>query len=480
MMPRSTALIATTIVIAALASGCITPKQEKKLGDSQAKLVEAEMGIVPDPALTKYVKAVGEKLAAVSESPDDPWRFVVLDTEMPNAFALPGGHIYVTRGLLALLNSEDELACVLGHEIGHVTARHGAKRIGTAILMAPINLVTGIAGFTVALVVPSLGKAIGSTGQVLTGGLVIAPYGRAQENDADKIGQTLAALAGYDPAGMSSFLHTLDREVTYLTGDERRFHFLDTHPLTPSRVEKTKERIGTLVRAEPNPIAGGRRAFFGRLEGIVVGLDPAGGVFVENEHFVQPELDFAITFPSGWTTVNLRTAVGAIAPDENAVVAVEIVSTDKTLDEIQAQASAEDSEIRFERFEISGLPAARTELSARGVVVVVHLIEFKGLVYSVTGQVNRRQADSYRGAFGSTARSFRAAKRSEVAEIREARLRVREAQAQESPNAIARRAPSVWSGERLAIANGVGENDRFAAGEAVKVAISQAYERRGP
>src|SRR5262245_48779820 len=101
------------------------------------------MGLVSEPALVSYVRAVGTKLAAVSELPEGPWTFEVVDQPEPNAFALPGGHVYVTRGLLALLNSEDELAGVMGHEIGHVTASHSTKRMGAAVLTAPLNIATG-------------------------------------------------------------------------------------------------------------------------------------------------------------------------------------------------------------------------------------------------------------------------------------------------------------------------------------------------
>ena len=146
---RSAALpVAAAFLAAALlfVSGCLTPAREAKLGDEAARQIEQSMGLLPDAEVVAYVREVGERLAAVSARPQGPWRFEVADAPEPNAFALPGGYVYVTRGLLALVNSEDELAGVVGHEIGHVTARHSAKRINAALVTAPVNIATAPAG----------------------------------------------------------------------------------------------------------------------------------------------------------------------------------------------------------------------------------------------------------------------------------------------------------------------------------------------
>jgi predicted Zn-dependent protease len=184
------------------------------------------------------------------------------------------------------VNSEDELAGVIGHEIGHVTAQHSEKRIRATLATAPVSIVTGLGGAVAGIVAPRLGHMVAGTGQLLTAG-VIAPFSRSQENEADVIGQGLAAKAGYDPLGISTFLHTLDREVKLLLGKERKSSFLDTHPMTPERVAKTKDNARTLVRAKGRPIARDRADLYSRLEGIVVGEDPVQGVFVE-EVFLHP------------------------------------------------------------------------------------------------------------------------------------------------------------------------------------------------
>lgn len=464
-------------MLALALAGCITQAGEQQLGDDEAKKVEQQMGLVRQPALESYVRAIGEKLAAISERPEGPWQFEVVDEPQPNAFALPGGHVYVTRGLLSLLNSEDELAGVLGHEIAHVTAHHSAKRMGAAVLTAPVTIATGIAGSALGIVSPLLGSVVSGTGEVITGGLVLAPYGREQEHEADEVGQSLAARAGYDPAGLAHFLHTLDRDIALLSGEQRTFHFLDGHPLTPDRVARSEERAPELKRAPANPIAGGRGAFLAKLEGIVVGEDPAQGVF-KDRRFLHPDLDFAIDFPAGWKTHNTNDAVGAVSPAKDAVVALRMAASDSSLDKVLEEAAKEQSDVRFERIKVGGLRAARASLSGRGQSGEVTLIEHGRNVFGVVGQSADSVAKKHAGALRAAANSFRPLRASERREIRESRLRVQAARAGETPAQIAKRTGSSWDAERVAVANEVAVSDRFDTGFAVKVAVPQAYTPR--
>ena len=465
-------------MLALALAGCITQAGEQKLGDEEAKKVEQQMGLLREPALEGYVRAVGEKLAAVCERPEGPWQFEVVDEHQPNAFALPGGHVYVTRGLLGLLNSEDELAGVLGHEIAHVTARHSVKRMGAEVLTAPVTIAAGIASSALGIVSPLLGSVVAGTGQVITGGLVLAPYSREQEHEADELGQSLAARAGYDPAGLARFLRTLDRDLGLLKGEPRTFHFLDSHPLTPDRVARTEERARELTRASASPVASGRGAFLARLEGIVVGEDPARGVF-EDRRFLHPELDFAIDFPAGWQTQNTNEAVGAVSPKKDAVVALRMAATDSSLEKVLAEAAAEQSDVSFERIQVGGLRAARASLSGRGQVAEITLIEHGRNVYGVVGQSAESVAKEYARALRATADSFRPLRASERGSIRESRLRVRAARAGETPAQIAKRTGSSWDAEHVAVANEVAVGDRFDAGWAVKLALPQAYAPSG-
>ncbi len=268
---RVVALWAALGVVAVAAGGCATnpvtgrselvlvsAEREKELGRDEARRVEQEMGLLADPALVAYVQGVGQRLAAQSPRRDVEYRFQVVDRTEPNAFALPGGYVYVTRGLLVFVNSEDELAGVIGHEIGHVAARHSVQQISRA---APLAVVTGIGAAVTGVVSPGLGRAVGGAGAAASE-LILAPYSRDQEREADRVGQGLAAAAGWDPAGLPAFLKTLSREEDLSGGGPRRPSFLDSHPATPERVAATAEHARELARAPEAPMQSrsGRRS----------------------------------------------------------------------------------------------------------------------------------------------------------------------------------------------------------------------------
>ena len=240
----------------------LTVEQEKKIGEEEAKKVEQQMGLLDNEALTGYVNGVGQRLAKESPRQDVPYQFHVVDMTEPNAFALPGGYVYVTRGLLALVNTEDELAGVVGHEIGHVAARHTVQRVSRQGPFALItNLVSGVTGFFV----PIVGDIVGGVGNFAQS-LVFSPYSRSQESQADEVGQEMAAKAGWNPAGLAIFLDTLGREEALLSDGPRKPSFFDSHPATPDRVKHTTKHAKELTQASREPIAANRDAFLARLD----------------------------------------------------------------------------------------------------------------------------------------------------------------------------------------------------------------------
>src|SRR5213594_2313734 len=200
--------------------------EERRIGAEQAAEVARTIGLVDDPRLGTYVQEVGRRLAARSPCRDVTYTFAVVDMAEPNAFALPGGEIFVSRGLLVLANSEDELAGVLGHEIGHVAARHAARRVTRA---APLAVVTALGAGITGLVSPLVGGLLGGIGELANSAL-LAPYSRDQEREADCVGQEIVAGAGYDPAAFSTFLHTLEREEAQHRDQARAWSFFATHP----------------------------------------------------------------------------------------------------------------------------------------------------------------------------------------------------------------------------------------------------------
>jgi len=190
----------------------ISAEQEKKIGSEEAKKVEQQMGLLDDSRFVPYLNQLGQRLAEQSPRKDVTYQFHLVDMPEPNAFALPGGYVYVTRGLLALTNSEDELAGVVGHEIGHVAARHSVQKISK---QGPFAVLFGIVSGITGLVSPLVGNIIGGVGDFAQS-LVFSPYSRSQETEADKVGQEMAAKAESireietDIAALTDYLNRFD------------------------------------------------------------------------------------------------------------------------------------------------------------------------------------------------------------------------------------------------------------------------------
>ncbi|MGD9728300.1 MAG: M48 family metalloprotease, partial [Nitrospiraceae bacterium] len=277
----------------------ITVEQEKKLGADEAVKVERQMGLLQDPALVPYVESVGQRLAEQSPRRDIPYRFHIVDMAEPNAFALPGGYVYVTRGLLALVNTEDELAGVVGHEIGHVAARHTVQKISK---QGPFAIITGLVAGVTGLVSPLVGNIVGGVGEFAQS-LVFSPYSRSQENEADEVGQEMAAKAGWEPEGLPDFLNTLEREESLMHDGPRRPSFFDSHPATPDRVANTSKHAKGLQRTVREPISASRDIFLRRLDGLVVGQRAANGV-IKEQTFRHPDSNIFVEFPEKWQLEN--------------------------------------------------------------------------------------------------------------------------------------------------------------------------------
>jgi len=454
-----------------------TLDQDRAAGERAAAALGEQIGNVYAPRTVAYVKAVGGRVAAAVPSDEFLYRFHVLDAVEPNALALPGGHIYVTRGLLVLLNSEDELAAVLGHEIVHVAARHAARSHAREV---PLSVVTGMGAFAGRIVNPRFGDAMEDAGE-LASGLVLAPYTRDDEREADEQGQRLAAEAGYDPRALASFLRTLEREEDVSTPVRGRNGFFASHPLIPERIATAEARARILKPRPEQPIAADRAAFFERLEGLTVGASAGSGRFV-GRSFVHPDLRFTLKFPERWMMHNTQQLVAAQAPDGSAFVALEHVGagTDPMLG---ADAFVEATGLTLDpapvRRSIGTLEAvhAGTVLAGPrgGATVSLTWIVHDGSVYRIACLTTARQAERYRATFDMITTSFRPLTTAELAEIRETRLRVVFARSGETPADLAARAASVWSPDELAAFNGFEPGQRLTEGLAVKIAVAEPY-----
>ncbi len=313
---RGTALISATLLTGGCVTAVVSPEQETAAGSAMSQEVADQIGLYEDPVLARYVDSVGQRL--VKELGDTPYefQFAVVDQFEPNAFASPGGYIYISRGLLAQMNSEDELAGVLAHEISHVTQRHHVRQVGRSLGAGLLTL----PGKAVGVVSEDLGNMINAP-IAYAGQVYLASYSRGQETEADQYGLKLAARAGYKPLALADALEGIERSLYLMTGEKHEATYLDTHPTTPQRVTDINSLAATLTVAGTPPLANPNQ-FRWNLDGLWWGpQNPQQGVFVE-QTFLSADLDFSVRFPEGWETVNTPRFVGAADPEDKAYLAL--------------------------------------------------------------------------------------------------------------------------------------------------------------
>ncbi len=445
-----------------------TEYDDRRVGDDQTEGVKAEMGIVEDEALNRYVQSVAIRLLRYAPPRPFEYEFKIVDQTVPNAFALPGGKIYVSRGLLALVGSEDELAGVIGHEITHAAERHAAARLEISKRINP-------------LVIGWMRAA------------QIAAYGRDQERDADRGGQILCAKAGYDPGGIATFLRKLDALERYEVGWSRLPFFLATHPTSPERSALASDRAASLAWTRVPAIADDRPlGFLGVIDGLVLGDDPAGGVF-DGPLFVQPEMRFSIRFPEGWETMNSQQAVAALSPDGDAqamlTLAGEGDDVNKVVDEFfEKEADALRVRVQGRREIMLGkLPAVRLEGRGReqvmtnigpqevGVYMQMTFVAYDGMVYRLALTSIAGSTLKYRGRATAFAMSFRALDEAAVHSLEVTRLRIARALESESLQALSNRTRNDLELGYTGVLNGIFASTELSRGAPIKIGIAEPY-----
>jgi predicted Zn-dependent protease len=476
-----------------------TPEGEQRIGAEAAAEVEKTIGLVDAPELESYLNEIGQRLVASSPEvrTDVSYQFHIVDMPEPNAFALPGGHVYVSRGLLALLNGEDELANAVGHEIGHVAARHHLKTAMQRTPFVPVQIATGLAAGVVELATLPFGalgapaRGVGAGVAMLgdaPGQLYLAGYSRGQESEADELGQKFAAAAGWDPAAMSRLMDALARDERLHGGDPARRDFFATHPTAPDREQRTRERAARLERGAPPAFARDRAHFIAALDGLLVGDSAQGGV-VDGSRLLHSDLDFQLAFPDGWKVENGASSVAAIPADAKDTKTPPIAAL--TLagegDDPEAIARGLLAKSRFDAdgelapLSIGGLRAVRVagrDRSTRPAYrLTAHWIAHKGLVFQVIGAAPEQTYDRYRAALEAVAPSFRPLEEKNRARVVEARLRVVESRRGESLAALLERKPGAWNLPAAAAANALSEDAVFDAARPVKNAVWERYPR---
>lgn len=432
-------------------------------GDAE---IRREMGQYRDDELQRYVSGIGERLAAVSHRPGLPWTFTVLDSSAVNAFALPGGYVYVTRGLLSHMTDEAELAGVLGHEVGHVTARHASQQYtrsaggSIGVLLASI-FIPGVAPFS----------DLASAGL----GTLFLKYGRDDELESDRLGMEYASKAGWDPEAVPRFLTTLSRlDALSARGIP---NWLSTHPDPGSRVVQAAPIATTTT-------AGARERnaddYLRRIDGLTVGDDPSEGV-VRAHRFLHPDLRIALEFPEGWEVINSSEQVMAQLDGEKVLMVMRSADTGRgttlgegakrhmrglgfTLEDGQmAPVNGVESFVGTYRGKAKGVGDVRVRAAHVPVGRQVYMIA--GVAPS--GEFSRVDAE-----FTAALQSFRELSSGEASQVRPNRVALYTARAGDSWQAIAQRAGrGLITATRLALMNGFAVNTQPPAGTRLKIVV---------
>ncbi len=447
----------------------IPQSQEAEMGaEAHPDILKQFGGAYDDPAVQAYVAGIGQRLSQASATPQGDFRFTVLNSPIVNAMALPGGYVYVTRGLMALADTEAELAGVLAHEIGHVTARHSSQRMSRAVVG---DLLAGVLGAVVGV------PGVGDVAQ-MGAGAYLQSFSRDQESEADQLGITTMARAGYDPHAMASFLDKLyqqSRLEAVLAGrspDEvDQFNFMASHP-------RTKERVQAAAAATAHVQKGGaegRDELLAHIDGLTYGSDPKEGVIRERA-FLHPGLGFRFEVPPGFSLVNGEDAVVATSKQGGAIQ----FDTDRGRgDMVSYLGQRWGAKLRLsgaEAIEVNGLPAATamTRVQGESGPVDLRLVAIDGGDGSIFRFlfISQPGDTSLLEGFKRTTYSFRRLSTSERAEIKGYKIKVVSVGAGDTASALAARmeVPN-HKDERFRVLNGLRAGENPPAGSKVKLVV---------
>jgi predicted Zn-dependent protease len=431
------------------------------------KIVAAFGGTYVDPDLQRFLDTMVADLARVSERPDLSYTVTVLNSPSINAFSLPGGYVYVTRGLLALANDTSEIANVLAHEMAHITQRHAIQREQQASSVAVMSQVV-----TDAIRDPETGQAA----LALTKGR-LAQFSRQQELDADVIGIRTAAKAGYDPEGSVNFLRALERQtelhsrVLNQAYDPGRVDLFASHPATPQRILAAEREAQQVART--TEFRRDRAAYLRVIDGLPFGDDPREG-FVQGRTFVHPQLGITFTAPEGYGLENTSRAVVGFsqAGDIIRFDAVSVPASVSLTEYLATDAVRGGQVTQIEPMTIGGLPAATATVTSEGWSFKVAAIRGQGArVYRFILATRDLNAERERELLTS-AQSFRIVPEEVARRIRQQRISVVQVAPGDTVETMANRmAFDDHRIERFRALNGLSPGDRLSPGQLVKIVV---------
>ena len=451
----------------------MSEKQELSLGKSADPQIVGSMGLYQDDKLQAFIDRKGKEMAAISHRPELPYEFKVLDSPVVNAFAVPGGFVYFTRGIMAHFNNEAEFAGVLGHEIGHITAKHGARQ-QTSQILSQAALIGGI------IASPKIAEVAQQASQGLQ--LLMLSNSRAHESESDKLGVEYSSEIGYDATKMAGFFGTL-KSLSAQAGQSIPT-FLSTHPDPGQREQK----VGIMARQWQESKAGdykvNRDSYLQMIDGMVYGEDPKQG-FVENNMFYHPELKFKFPVPQGWQHQNSPTQF-QMAPADGKALMMLALAQGNSLEEA-ANNTAQQLSLnvqRGQRTTVNGLPAYEMEsvleqqqqqqqqpnTQQQQVRVASTFIQYNNLIYGLHGLADAENFNNMTFTFGKVMGGFSVLTDPDKLNRQPDRLKIKtSSRSQTLQQALQAEGVTSAQLQELAILNGMKLTDRLTAGMKFKV-----------
>ena len=438
-----------------------TPASEKE----HDRILATYGGVYDDPRLEALVTRTVDRLVAASERPDQPYKVTILNSGAVNAFALPTGQLYVTRGLLALANDTSELSSVLSHEMAHVLAKHAAQREDQARQAAIVDKVVTDMGNDPEVTAFTIAK----------NKMAMANFSRSQELDADEMGVGISAKAHFDPYGAARFLTSMERNAELKAGkpslDPRAQDFLSSHPATPERVQKAQ----AVARQYSSPESSerDREDYLSAIDNIVYGEDPSEG-FVRGRRFLHPKLGFTFQAPENFSLDNTAQAVIGVREGGSQAMRFDVVRVpaDQTLSDYLNSGWMENvDKTTTEDLTINGFPAASTTAHGEQWQFKVYALRFGADVYRFIFATRQKTTESERNA-RETVNSFRRLTLEEIQAARPLRIKVITVQPGDTVESLSHRMAGVDRPvERFRVLNGLDPKAQVKVRDRVKIVV---------
>ena len=374
----------------------MSEKREIALGQQSNPDIINAYGLYENEKMQNFISQKGQKMARISHRPGLEYKFQLVDSPVVNAFAVPGGYVYFTRGIMAHFNNEAEFAGVLGHEIGHVTARHSAKQYSKSVV-AQLGLMLG-------MVFSSEFRKYSDLAQ--TGvSLLFLKFGRDAESQSDKLGVEYSSKIGYDAKEMAGFFKTIGRLQAEAGAEIPTF--LSTHPNPNDRFNKVRQMAQKVQTGRPsNYFKTNRDSYLRLIDGMIYGDDPKQG-YVENNTFYHPELKFFFKLPNGWRNTNSPSQFQSTESSQRAMITLTL-SPQKNLDQA-AQEIATRYQIQVtnsQNIRVNGMSAIALLGLSGEIKVQIYLIQYNGLIYVLTGVTKAVDFNTFKNTFSNSMKSF--------------------------------------------------------------------------